>query len=393
MGTITKVDKDRLARDLAERLKGTPADAARCLRELCDLIRRHLQAGHAVELGDLLSISVAGGPEIREDDSGGFSAFAAKNRVLAATPLGTLRQDLQRAGAGAIYYLSRDNTEFQGLLADHFGRRGWRLVQASSAASLQAKLENDPPMALLVESQIQGWRELVRDVKCNMRTNGVPVVAVFRPGELAVPAPSLTLEPDDVICEPFQVQDFIRIAATELAARVAAPQRELMELRLSLPGSRRERQAARELLEEVLFRNQFAEDFTRDASAALDEVLDNAVRHGHRAVECCTISVRIILDPRRLVMAVRDSGGGFDHPAILAAARASRPNRETGSSDHLLRAAAALKNRKGPAREGGMSRILKLVDRIEFNRLGNEVVMTKFRPGAGESAGPGGDVA
>jgi len=382
MGTIARIDKDRLARDLAERLQGAPADAARFLRELCELIRRHLQAGHAVELGDLLSISVAGGPEIREDDSGGFSAFAPKSRVLATKPLGPLREDLARSGGGAIYYLARDNTEFQGLLADHFGRRGWRLVQASAASALQERVEGDPPMAVLVESQVAGWRDLVRDVKCNPRTNGVPVVAVFRPGERDLPAPSLTLEPDEVICEPFEVQDFIRLAARELAARVAAPRQDLLELQLSLPGTRRERQRARELLEEVLFRSHLGEDFTRQASAALDETLDNAVRHGHRAVECCTIGVRVILDPRRLVLAVRDSGSGFDHAAALAAARARRPGRESSSSDHLLRAAAALKTRKGPSEEGGLGRLLGLVDRVEFNRAGNEVVLTKLRPEA-----------
>jgi len=86
----------------------------------------------------------------------------------------------------------------------------------------------------------------------------------------------------------------------------------------------------------------------------------------------------MILDPRRLVLAVRDSGEGFNHAAALSAVRGVA-NR--ASHDPLARAAAALKSRRGgDPREGGLGRMLKLVDRVEFNRIGNEVVLTKFLP-------------
>ncbi|HEX5138278.1 MAG TPA: ATP-binding protein, partial [Planctomycetota bacterium] len=117
--------------------------------------------------------------------------------------------------------------------------------------------------------------------------------------------------------------------------------------------------------------------FCRAAKGALGEALDNAARHGHRHVECCTIELRMILDPRRLVLAVRDSGEGFNHAAALSAVRGIA-NR--ASQDPLARAAAALKSRRGDPKEGGLGRMLKLVDRLEFNRVGNEVVLTKFLP-------------
>ena len=37
-------------------------------------VREFLEQGSEVELGDLFSLAVEGGPEIREDESGGFSA-------------------------------------------------------------------------------------------------------------------------------------------------------------------------------------------------------------------------------------------------------------------------------------------------------------------------------
>ncbi|MFQ5844288.1 MAG: hypothetical protein ACE5JG_04790, partial [Planctomycetota bacterium] len=90
-------------------------------------------------------------------------------------------------------------------------------------------------------------------------------------------------------------------------------------------------------------------------------------------VECCTSQVRLILDPRRLLLAVRDSGQGYDHSHALAAAReCAREARE-----FVPTAGKSLPEHR-PV--GGLTRILRDVDRVEFNRQGNEVVLTKYRP-------------
>ena len=127
----------------------------------------------------------------------------------------------------------------------------------------------------------------------------------------------------------------------------------------------------------MLFRSGLPEVFNRAAGAALAEALDNALRHGHQFVECCTIELRMILDGKRLVMAITDTGHGFDHASTLAAARGSR--RKSGA-DPLEKAASVLRTRRGDVREGGIARMLKLVDRVDFNRRGNEVVLTKNLP-------------
>ncbi|NJN14646.1 MAG: hypothetical protein HC813_03255, partial [Planctomycetes bacterium] len=41
---------------------------------------------------------------------------------------------------------------------------------------------------------------------------------------------------------------------------------------------------------------------------------------------------------------------------------------------------AALRTRRGDAKNGGLARILQLVDRVDFNPQGTEVVLTKSRP-------------
>jgi hypothetical protein len=87
--------------------------------------------------------------------------------------------------------------------------------------------------------------------------------------------------------------------------------------------------------------------------------------------------MRLVLDHRRLVLAVRDSGEGFDHAAAVSAAR-GRIGRI--GQDPLAKAAAALRSRRGDVSEGGIARMLQLVDRLDYNRTGNEVVLSKYFP-------------
>ncbi|MCZ6786438.1 MAG: ATP-binding protein [Planctomycetota bacterium] len=381
MATDTRVTKEVLARELVARLEVPLHEAVQLLDKVFDCMREHLHDGAVVEIDDLLSIAVSGKAELREDESGGFAAFAPKKRTLSAKPIGAFRTSLERSRSAAIYYLSPGNEEFSSFLSDHFGRRGWRIIHCSESQEALDRIESDPPVALLLEAKVPGWRDILREVKCNPRTNGVPAVAIYSANELEQPIPELSVDPDDIVCEPFEMQEFIQTAGNELAARVATPRKDLIELTLQLPGTQRERQKTRQLVEEVLYRCTLPEAFIESAGSALHEAMDNAYRHGHQNVECCTLQVRLILDPRRLVLDVRDTGEGFDHASVLSAARGSLGRGEASSSArHLLKAANALRTRRGGPAEGGLARMLTLVDRIDFNRVGNEVVLTKFRP-------------
>jgi anti-sigma regulatory factor (Ser/Thr protein kinase) len=375
MARRTRVTTEDLARGLALKLQISADEAQTLLEGMCSTLREHLQAGQSVEVGDLFTLSVSGGAELREDDSGGFSAYAPTSKGLKVAPLGTLKDDLERACNAAIYYVSLSKGRFIDLLTDHFGRRGWSLVQTKNAMEVHTRMERQPCVALIYESHTEGWRELVRELKCNPRTNWVPVVGIFPKDQEEEPISQLTVLPDEIIHEPFDFSEFIQTAGSELAARVTTPQHDITELTLQLPGNERVRREAREMVEEILFRSTLPESFNSAAASALSEALDNAVRHGHQMVECCTITVRMLLDPKRLVLVVRDTGEGFDHAAALTAARGRR-----GRDSALAKAADALRTRRGDARQGGIARMLKLVDRVEFNRTGTEIVLTKSLP-------------
>ena len=352
---------------------GRPAEELERLVDLlCGSVREFLEQGSEVELGDLFALSVRGGPEIREDESGGFSAFAATEKSLTATPVGSLKVSLDRACQQAIYYVSRKTGDFESLLGEYFGRRGWPLIKVKSGLEVHSRMERNPPAAIVFEGHVEGWRELVRELKCNPYTNWVPVVGIFPEVAREEPADHLVVMPDESIYEPFDFGEFVRTAATELAERVTTPKHDVMELHMQLPGTRRDRKHARAMLREVLFRCDLPETFNEEACAAFGEALDNAHRHGHHRIECCTIDVRMILDPKRLVLVVRDSGSGFDHAAAAAAAHGAKVPVSVGAATD-----DAPRSRRGDALQGGIARMFKLVDRLDYNRAGNEVVLSK----------------
>lgn len=367
---------EQLARDIARRLGMPEAETRAVLDGFCEALRDYLQAGQSVEISDLFSLTVQGGPELREDESGGFSAYAPKSKSLAVQAIGSLRGHLDQACNQAIYYVSHNGGQFIDMLSGYFSRRGWPLVHKENGMEVQTLMGRQPPVAVIFDSHVDGWRDLVRELKCDPRTNWVPIVGIF-PEDEKDPVRAITVRPDEVIHEPFDFHEFVQTAASELATRVLNPEHDVIEFELHMPGTERCRREAKMIVEEMLFRTGLPEEFSRDASGALAEALDNAWRHGHQLVDCCTIHVRVVLDPKRLLLAVRDSGHGFDTNAVLQSAR----NRANQKADPLAKAQAALGHtRRAMEREGGIARMLKLMDRVEFNRSGNQVVLTKRLP-------------
>ena len=157
-----RITTRELLRSLEKKTGKSPAELTEVLDAVCISVREFLEQGSEVELGDLLSLAIEGGPEIRADESGGFSPFAAESKSVAARPIGSLKSSLDRACQAAIYYVSRSAGEFSELLGDHFGRRGWPLVNVRNGHEVHSRIGQNPPAALVFESHVEGWQELVR---------------------------------------------------------------------------------------------------------------------------------------------------------------------------------------------------------------------------------------
>ncbi len=101
--------------------------------------------------------------------------------------------------------------------------------------------------------------------------------------------------------------------------------------------------------------------------AALNEAVGNAQRHGHKYKKELPIEFRYIHKPDKLIMRVTDQGEGFDYRAELR-------RKKEGTAVEEARA----RYKAGGYGGLGIMLMLKCVHKVEYNRKGNQVTLTKF---------------
>ncbi|MDH3591930.1 MAG: ATP-binding protein [Planctomycetota bacterium] len=355
MVTTSRITAESLAQEVARRLETSVDDALRLLEVVSATVAELTHDGSIVELSDLFALSSNNGET------------ATWRPVKPAPPTMPTAQP----GRIAVYYASRRTDQ---PLVEELGRfyaeRGASLICARSGAELLARLERQPAAAVLFDGQIDDWRDIVREIKCDPKTNAVPVVGLFPQSLWHAPVHALTVQPDEVLVEPVDLPDFVRTRAAELDDPFHE-EHDFFTLDLRLPGKQSQRDEACNLIQEALFRAGLNEAFVRPARDALADALENAWRHGHGHDDGKVLRVRVMLDATRLAMAVADEGTGFEHEAELFRARMQ-----------LARAAESRPRRRGPATgDGGLVRMLRRVNRVDYNRVGNYIVLTKYRRG------------
>ena len=96
---------------------------------------------------------------------------------------------------------------------------------------------------------------------------------------------------------------------------------------------------------------------------ALEEALANAIKHGNRNDPGKCVRIRCVLEPDHVRIEIADEGAGFRLCDVPDPTRPDRVESPTGRGLMLMRS---------------------FMSRIEFNALGNQVIMEKERSEAGE---------
>ncbi len=100
----------------------------------------------------------------------------------------------------------------------------------------------------------------------------------------------------------------------------------------------RETEAAKEAIVKELEQCHFSEDATFAVKLALEEALMNAVKHGNIGDPAKCVTVRYAVTPKKVVLIVRDEGGGFIPDAIPDPTTPDRLPLPSGRGIMLMRA-------------------------------------------------------
>jgi len=89
---------------------------------------------------------------------------------------------------------------------------------------------------------------------------------------------------------------------------------------------------------------------------ALEESLNNAIKHGNGYDPAKTVDVRFDIDPERVVITITDEGGGFDPAGVPDPTADENLEKPCGRGIMLMRA---------------------YMDEVTYNQTGNQVRMVK----------------
>ena len=117
------------------------------------------------------------------------------------------------------------------------------------------------------------------------------------------------------------------------------------------------REAENELLEEVA-RCGYSETCLFAIKLAVEEAVNNAIKHGNKLDPRKTVSLTYDVSPERTVIVVTDEGEGFDPRCLADPTADENLEKPTGRGVMLMRA---------------------YMDEVSFNDKGNQVRMTKRR--------------
>jgi serine/threonine-protein kinase RsbW len=128
---------------------------------------------------------------------------------------------------------------------------------------------------------------------------------------------------------------------------------------LVVPNDLRSARQSEERIMRELARCKYGADVTFAIKLALEEALTNAVKHGNDNDASKRLIVRYSINPKRIVIMVRDEGHGF------------APNRVPDPT--------ADENLERPSGRGIML-MQAYMTRVHFNKAGNEVWLLKENP-------------
>lgn len=167
-------------------------------------------------------------------------------------------------------------------------------------------------------------------------------------------------------------------AGDTIDLRFQTPPEHLLAQALQLPGvafllpmnPQRLAQFRTEILRRRIGLVDMDEDAKLKMQIAVNEGIDNAIRHGNNADPSMALQVAFLEDDEEFVVSVRDQGQGFDYQRLM-----------TGITEINALDAIANRERYGPGI--GLRIMLDCVDRLQFQGNGSCVHLAKLKQDAG----------
>jgi DNA-binding response OmpR family regulator len=251
------------------------------------------------------------------------------------------------------------------------GMRPTLLGVGKPAADWVRRHRPDLVLLDLMLPDVDGY-EVCKELKLGRETNRVPLVMVTALAREEDRVRGLEVGANDYLTKPFtRAQLYAAIDGAFAWRRELERHGTEGEVRFEMRSNTRHLEELNQLLASLFLHTPLSQKQVQQLAMAVRELGANAIEWGHRNQADRIVTVTYRIDAAKVVIAIRDTGPGFD-PANLP--HAARPDDPLG---HLsVRESLRL-------REGGFGILMArgLVDELRYNQTGNEVRLVKYYAG------------
>ncbi len=358
---------DELAQKVSRDLNSPEADARAVLKSAVDVIRKELQRGNGVELDKFVAVHIRQGDPVATATQAGGTLGLPSARLIQIDLDESLRKAIEGSGLYQIMLIVPKKNFFTGVMASRLASARSEVTCVEGIEQAADHMQSARPDLIVIDVGVANSPRICEAIKKDRESSLTSIIVIGEDGFDSKKVDALTVLPDEHINEPFDLNDLVKMAESELGR--TAEERNYFDHVLHFRLKTRDDQIeqANDLVGHALNSSGLAGE-ARDAfTVAFREAMDNAARHGNKSNEDAGIDVLYLVDREKVTITVSDDGEGFDTEVYLSRGVSGNP-------------VDAARERHGSGGHGGLGIMLMLrcVDKLEYNYAGNKISLTRF---------------
>ena len=364
MKTVSTAElAQRVALDLAAPETQTRA----VLDHAIDVMKQELQRGNNIELPQFISVTVkTGQPQAMPTQAGNTLGLPA-TRQISMNLDEALRKAIEGSGLYKIMLVVPRKNFFVGVMASRLASARSEVTVVAGDEEALSKLDAVKPDLIVLDVGLTGGDKICQAVKQNKKTAMTAIIQICSEGQDGSKVTDLAALPDEHINEPFELTDLVKLSESELNRFSEERNYFDHEMRFRLQTKEELVEQANDVVSKLLEQSGLTKEAMESCAVAFREAIDNAARHGNRSNENRYVDVQYLLDREKVTIAVTDEGDGFDTEVYLSRGVTGNPVD-----------AARERNDAGGAGGLGIMLMLKCVDKLEYNYVGNKISLTRY---------------
>jgi len=334
------VSFEQLVNEVTQAVGGASVGPRKTLEAAVEQIRGHLAAGEPVELANDVTVQPSAGVTVAEATEGKVY------RILLVV--------------NAVDFFT--NTMVQRLSGP---KTNVQVAEGTDAA--WKKIEAEDPDLVIIDSTVDNPRPLISQIKETLGSSLIAILLISQEGSDPNEVKGLKTCEDESLVEPFELDELVGLVEDELTRKEEEEAFFDHEIHFQLQTGEQHVEQANDLIARLVDQVKMSDEGKAAVSVAFREAIDNAARHGNKNQENRIIDIIYLLDKEKVTITVEDEGDGFDTEMFVTRGREGN-------------AVAAARERNQAGRVGGLGimLMLKCLDDLEYNAVGNLIKLTKF---------------